>query len=492
MKCGSYLFLALICSVASYSFGLSGSGVPGDPFIIGSLADLTIVTSDSAYWDDVLQLDVDLDLTGQPASPTALLGHDFATAFTGTFDGNGHVISNITIDTVGVATDYLGFFGYLGNDAEVTRLGIENITINAGNGCSYIGGMIGFNYAGSGVISQSFVTGSITAGNDCQYVGGFNGYTLSGEIKDSYCRCVIIGGDNSQNVGGFMGYSWNADLTRNYSASQITAGTGSTDVDAFLGSSEHLLQSANFCDVELAGIGTTLEFVGATTLEMYQKPIYQDAAWDFTTKWQMPTRNYPLCGWQPYTIGVAELQRLANDWITTSTDPNIVYPIDYFTDGQIDYKDFARLSKSMGAAALLFGFPEIFDGFETGDFSALNWTTSSDVPWQIAADNPYQGTYAASAGPLANDQSSMLTLNVTTGDSTLEFYLSKSHTNNLFFFIDGGIVGFWNMAHSYQHAEFNLPEGEHTLEWIYQYSFSGTPEGKAHLDNIRIYSEVAE
>ena len=61
MKYGLYLFLVFVCCLANLSFALTGSGVPGDPYVIGSVADLNIITSDSGYWDDVLQLGVDLD-----------------------------------------------------------------------------------------------------------------------------------------------------------------------------------------------------------------------------------------------------------------------------------------------------------------------------------------------------------------------------------------------------------------------------------------------
>jgi hypothetical protein len=65
------------------------------------------------------------------APDTSSSGGYQGTAFTGSFDGNGHVISNLTIDTAGAGSEYLGLFGQLNASAEVTKLGLDTVNITS-------------------------------------------------------------------------------------------------------------------------------------------------------------------------------------------------------------------------------------------------------------------------------------------------------------------------------------------------------------------------
>ena len=77
----------------------------------------------------------DLDLTGLHFYPIgdALFPYVYA----GTFDGNGHTISHLTVK----GEDYLGLFRRLASGADVKNLGVVDVNI-AGSG-GYIGGASG-------------------------------------------------------------------------------------------------------------------------------------------------------------------------------------------------------------------------------------------------------------------------------------------------------------------------------------------------------------
>ena len=70
------------------------------------------------------------------------IGSDSA-RFTGTFDGNGHVIKNLTINRPdGQAA---GLFGYT-NKATIKNLGLENVDVSGNNN---VGGLLGWHYQAS-------------------------------------------------------------------------------------------------------------------------------------------------------------------------------------------------------------------------------------------------------------------------------------------------------------------------------------------------------
>jgi Leucine-rich repeat (LRR) protein len=92
--------------------------------------------------------------------------------FSGTFDGDGYVISGLTINT----PDYsnLGLFGYVSDGGTVQNLGLAGIKI-VGYQHAYVGGIVG--QLESGTVDNCYVTGAITGVYD---VGGIAGYVGAG------------------------------------------------------------------------------------------------------------------------------------------------------------------------------------------------------------------------------------------------------------------------------------------------------------------------
>ena len=87
----------------------SGNGSQTTPYLIEDYPDFlefTDFTHAATYWASGIytRLDSDLDLdpvvTGLPAYTTAPIGPVY-NSFSGNFDGNGHIISNLTINESG-------------------------------------------------------------------------------------------------------------------------------------------------------------------------------------------------------------------------------------------------------------------------------------------------------------------------------------------------------------------------------------------------------
>ncbi len=110
--------------------------------------------------------------------------------FSGTIDGNGHVIKNVKF----IARDGGNSFGFISStssdDVTIKNLGIENFTIDTNLASSndelFVGGLIGFGAKANITIENCYVQGKINVDVNCKQVriGGFVGY--------NYCyKCYI-------------------------------------------------------------------------------------------------------------------------------------------------------------------------------------------------------------------------------------------------------------------------------------------------------------
>ena len=125
------------------------------------------------------------------------------------FEGNGHTVANLFIDTI---RPLLGLFGYTGSDSTtgavgtIRNLGLIDIDVAGRN---YVGGLVGNN---GGVITNSSVTGRVSmkpaqerAGKRLAQSGDFMGGLIGlnqGAITTSHSSARISGQDY---VGGLVG-----------------------------------------------------------------------------------------------------------------------------------------------------------------------------------------------------------------------------------------------------------------------------------------------
>jgi len=154
--------------------------------------------------------------TGTWNSPTGFvpIGNS-TTPFTGTFEGLGHTISNITTSTYFLAGSYIGLFGAIGANGLV-----QNFTLSiAAGGLDHIGGLAGSN---AGTINNVTVTSSLSTDTNqgsVYNIGGLVGYN-SGTINNS--QASNTAGYSGNNVGGLVGY--NTGTINASSASGVVGG----------------------------------------------------------------------------------------------------------------------------------------------------------------------------------------------------------------------------------------------------------------------------
>jgi hypothetical protein len=217
-----------------------------DPYVICSVSDLNNIRANLGKH---YRLGKNLDLGVSPyndGNGWEPIGTS-TSKFTGSFDGNGHKISNLYINRP--TTNYVGLFGYTDSNSIIQNLFLENPNIvgygyvgalvgtNAGTiqncnldnvnimgGSLYVGGLAGRN---QGNIISSYSQGTVRGIGATGYQGGLVG-SNSGIITKSYSEGTVIG---QMRVGGLVGKN-TGDISLCYSACAVS---GTNKIGGLLG-----------------------------------------------------------------------------------------------------------------------------------------------------------------------------------------------------------------------------------------------------------------
>jgi hypothetical protein len=339
---------------------LSGSGHPYAPFQINGSADFTEFITNNGLSCGYYILTTDIDLVGLMFN-TAVIKRYFG----GHFDGSNHVVRNITIDTVGAATGYLGLFSRL--SGSVRNLGIENIAITGGDYSYCLGGLCGWNL--DGTVSNCYATGSVTGGDYSHRLGGLCGWNSAGEITNCYSTASVLGdedvgglvGENGWygtitncyatgsvtghryvggllgynyygriancystgsvsgfvDVGGLVGYNWEGTISNCYSTGNVSGDR----IGGLVGYNKGRGEVINsFWDIETSGQDTSDGGTGLPTHQMQMVGTFTDAGWDFVGEtvigiediWFIPQQDYPHLWWEGMQVPMKLTPRTLN------------------------------------------------------------------------------------------------------------------------------------------------------------------------------------
>lgn len=192
-----------------------------DDFVINTKEDLILFRDlvnevGVNFSGKIVKLAANIDLAGIEWTPIGT-NADGANKFQGIFDGQGHTISNMTVNQ-GVAYHAAGFFGALNgtakniifDNATVTSISAPNTDGNTDNGTAVVAGSI---YT-SGSIEGVTVKNSRVSGN--RYVGGISGYTYGSVRKCTVENTTVTSTpdnltgtyDNGDKAGGVVGAFW--------------------------------------------------------------------------------------------------------------------------------------------------------------------------------------------------------------------------------------------------------------------------------------------
>jgi len=244
------LFLACFPAFAEAGKYSGGSGEPNDPYRIATAEDLNDIGNRPEDWNKHFILINDVNIADYAGTAFSIIG-DISNPFTGVFDGQGHRVRNFTWTSSG--TQLIGLFGYVGYGGQIKNLGMENVSINAGNG-SYVGGLAGLNYHGT--ITDCYSTGSISGTGTkvgglvgCNYSGfsTITGSHFTGSVSGDYEAGGLVGRNYGQitncdstgkvtgkiYVGGLVGANYNnGSVSTCYSRANVS---GDYDVGGLVG-----------------------------------------------------------------------------------------------------------------------------------------------------------------------------------------------------------------------------------------------------------------
>jgi hypothetical protein len=150
---------------------------------------------------------------------------DLSSPFTGTFDGQGHVISNLAINLP--STSYVGLFGYTTATSTLSNVSLQAATVTGLNRVGILAGM------SLGTISNVSATGAVAATG---YGGGLAGES-QGSIANSSAAVTVAGtATTSSPMGGLVGWNNGAGIIQDsYATGNVTAGTGNTRAGGLAG-----------------------------------------------------------------------------------------------------------------------------------------------------------------------------------------------------------------------------------------------------------------
>lgn len=268
---------------------------------ISTAEDLAAMQSDLSA-DYVL--DGDIDLSSVPNwAPVGSLSNPF----TGTLNGNGYSISNLSTAT---ASGDAGLFGCIDSGAVIFNVHLENVTVNGGTSGDGVGGLAGENYGGT--ITRCSVSGSVSG---YQNVGGLVGNNRAetsplayrSTISECYSTATVRAINRAS--GGLVGSNWgtisncyaksnvsdcnfSAGLIGSelgtgivincYSASMVTTAGGASLYGMIGGSSLVGTCTSSYFDQTLQGLVDQFG-VAKSSLQMKTQPTY--TGWDFSNVW---------------------------------------------------------------------------------------------------------------------------------------------------------------------------------------------------------------
>ncbi|MEN6327708.1 MAG: CFI-box-CTERM domain-containing protein [Syntrophomonas sp.] len=237
-----------------------GEGIESNPYLIATAGQLNNVRNyPNSYYRLTADIDLGAYLNGANWEP---IGTDLF-PFTGTFDGDGHVIRNLNINR---QEDNIGLFKITSSSARISNLELYGVNVT---GVNCVGALVGNNY---GTITNCHVTGSVTGTGD-NYAGGLTGNNCGG-ISNCHFNGTVMGnynyvgglvgknmgsiscchsegsvtGENSC-VGGLAGYnnknsSYNCQVNNSYSLSVVAGGEYVDYVGGLIGKNEGTIISS--------------------------------------------------------------------------------------------------------------------------------------------------------------------------------------------------------------------------------------------------------
>ncbi|MDD4110463.1 MAG: GLUG motif-containing protein, partial [Clostridia bacterium] len=295
----------------------SGEGTEINPFQIATkeqLYNLANLVNNSAatnttYKSLYYELIADITFASDGSEQWKPIGSTTSWYFSGKFNGNGHIITNLTNTSYITGYSYYGLFGYVrgintSNRAEIKNIGLVGTRIDFYSGNSIYAGSVAGRIEYYTNISNCYNTGEIILKGSYSYAGGIVGYSYSDtQIINCYNTgsVGVINSSTSVYAGGIVGYSRTLNqITNSYNIGYITSESikggimgGSYSSDNEINNC-YALENQGYTAVYGSGTAPTINTRVIVTLEeMMDIETYVN--WDFegeTSVWIMAALPY--------------------------------------------------------------------------------------------------------------------------------------------------------------------------------------------------------
>lgn len=209
-----------------------GEGTQESPYQIYTVAELnSIPASSDAYYvlmNDIVITKADYELTadaeGNSVYGALYNGYNPIKDFAGSFDGNGHIISGLYIES---DDNFVGLFANLKATATVKNVHLKVLDDAQGfgfsgiRGAAFVGGIAGYCEAVNGIVNCSVDGGAISGE---RAVGSIVGELASSKLVDCVAM-TVVNGENG--VGGVAGVTkGNCAIENTVAASAVNAAGG--------------------------------------------------------------------------------------------------------------------------------------------------------------------------------------------------------------------------------------------------------------------------
>lgn len=224
---------------------MEGLGTKDEPFLVSTIADLIEISSDTLYCDKhYLQInDIDAITTlnlneGAGFSPIGYYNDSFYKSFTGSYDGQGYIISSLYIN---MPNDYfIGLFASTHN-AEISNIALIDVNINSGGTA---GSLVGRN--NYSIINNCYATGVISGAN--RSIGGLVGINYHATISNSYAAVAVAGANHS--IGGLVGFDQWSTINNSHATGSVT---GSDNLGGLVGWSRSIVIKDCYATGDISG-----------------------------------------------------------------------------------------------------------------------------------------------------------------------------------------------------------------------------------------------
>ena len=221
-------------------------------------------------------LAADIDMSRQSWTP---VGNSLGNPYTGTFDGAGYSISNLSSNTVGL-------FNYV-SSGTIKNLIMETPQINTGNGGNNIGIIVG--RLDGGTVENCHVVGGSISKNVS--VGGVVGSVLNGTVRACSSSATVY--VRLWNGGGIVGYN-NGTVIACYAIGQVTGGER---IGAVIGENNNTITACYWSGTSTYG------WYNFTAWNSSYTPVSDNKVDDSTITWTIAAENMNAAlgadyGWQ--------------------------------------------------------------------------------------------------------------------------------------------------------------------------------------------------